>query len=40
MKYGKNPATFHEKIREAQELVRENYTVDAIERVGASRKSF
>ena len=28
----KNPATYHEKIREAQELVRENYTVDAIEK--------
>ena len=28
----KNPATYHEKIREAQKLVRENYTVDAIEK--------
>ena len=28
----KNPSTYHEKIREAQKLVRENYTVDAIEK--------
>ena len=28
----KNPSTYHDKIREAQELVREKYTVDAIEK--------